>query len=170
MKITIDRKGRHCYISVPWRCFRTTSGCKNVKTLSENPAVPYLTLSPAYVTGLCEAVGSFTYGREPGGIRLRFDLGLPDADKALIFGIKDFFGVGALYWKTQNWAYCVTKTEELKALISHFDAMPLRGRKEAVYRIWRQMVELKQGGDPASTGELQDLARQLSALNRGRNG
>ena len=142
----------------------------------EDASVPYISLEPWYVSGLCEGEGSFTYGRQRHGIRLRFALKLHEGDKALIFALKGYFGVGGVYWTGSrpegprsgqtgaSWQYCVTDTKELLRIAEHFDPYPLPGTKGACYKIWRKMLALKISNAQANWAELQTLALQLSAL------
>ena len=127
-----------------------------VKTL------PDLSLDPLYVTGLCEAEASFTYGRTPSGIRPRFKIRFHESDKELIFAIHRFFGVGAIYGPT--WTFAVTKKAELARIIEHFEANPLKGAKAAGYQIWKRICELTFTGSRANWAEVEELATLLSSM------
>jgi hypothetical protein len=125
----------------------------------------YLTLNPEYVTGFCDGEASFTYSRQRGNLRLRFSVTLHEEDKALIFALQSFFGVGGVYWREGRWTYCVTRFLELRRITEHFTLFPLKGKKAESFDVWKRMYELKRPGSPSTnSGELADLASQLSAL------
>ena len=115
-----------------------------------------LSLDPQYVTGLCEANASFTYGRVPRGIRLRFSLKLRETDQALAYGLQRFFGVGGVY---PRWQYCVTNRAELRRIIDHFEHFPLYGRKNERFSLWKRIYQLS--GLPSYSLETQELITQL---------
>ncbi len=125
--------------------------CQNVNTLETT-----LSLEPQYVTGLCEAGASFTFGRVPSGVRLRFSLRLREADRALAFGLQRFFGVGGVY---PQWQYCVTNRAELRRIIDHFDHFPLCGKKFERYSLWKRIYQLN--ASPSNWIQTQELIAQL---------
>ncbi|MBI5201535.1 MAG: LAGLIDADG family homing endonuclease [Elusimicrobia bacterium] len=115
-----------------------------------------LSLDPQYVTGLCEANASFTYGRVRSGIRLRFSLKLREADQNLAYGLQRFFGVGGVY---PRWQYCVTNRAELRRIIDHFEHFPLFGRKGERFSVWKRIYQMN--GTPSHWLETQELIAQL---------
>jgi len=131
---------------------------------------------PWYVTGLVEGEGSFTYSRSGTRIALYFAVKLVRADDLLLQALQDFFGgVGTLYrvWpraptpragftKSASY-YRVCRKEELRRIVAHFDAYPLRGAKAESYRIWRLMVLLKLEFPRTPRDRLDLLAAKLSA-------
>ena len=128
-------------------------------------------LDPWYVTGFVEGEGSFTYSRNGKQLSLYFGIKLGEADEPILTAIQEFFGgIGSIYYvqprgeSGKGAAYLrVCRREQLPVIVDHFDAYPLRGSKLAVYRIWREMVLLKQQFRQPPRDELQDLAAQLSA-------
>lgn len=135
-------------------------------------------LDPNYVTGLCEGLASFTYARNGNGINLRFAMKVQEPDRDLLFSLMRFFGVGNIYHSTQNhdatsgrggiWYYCVTKTSELGTIAKHFERYPLAGSRTAVFRVWRDMLDLKRIPRKADPDTLSLLATRLSELSRRR--
>ena len=132
------------------------------------------TLDPWYVTGFVEGEGSFTYSRNGRQLALYFGIKLTEADEPILEAIRDFFGgIGSIYYvqpragaggKGAGAAYYrVCRREQLPVVVEHFDTYPLRGGKLASYRIWREMVLLKQQFRQPDRDELQELAHQLSA-------
>ena len=129
-------------------------------------------LDPWYVTGFAEGQGSFTYSRNGKQLSLYFSIKLSDADEPILTAVQSFFGgIGSIYYVQPRASayYRVCRREQLPIIVEHFDAYPLRGSKLAAYRIWREMVMLKQRFRQPDREELQDLAAQLSASSaRGR--
>lgn len=137
--------------------------------------IAYVTMEPQYVTGLAESSASFTYSRTPSGIRLRFTIKLPEADKPLVLAIQRFLGVGGVYLGNgqlagRTWQFCVTRRNELRRIVSHFDTFPLLGRKAEQYRIWKQILELALQDGATHREESYGLAAQLSQLSTRRHG
>lgn len=128
-------------------------------------------LDPWYVTGFVEGEGSFTYSRNGRQLALYFGIKLGEADEPILEAIRAFFGgIGSIYHLQPRSEgakgsayYRVCRHEQLPLIVAHFDAYPLRGSKLSAYRIWREMVVLKQRFRKPSRDELQELAAQLSA-------
>ncbi|MBI5211505.1 MAG: LAGLIDADG family homing endonuclease [Elusimicrobia bacterium] len=145
---------------------------------SNQPTSPDNGLDPNYVTGLCEGLASFTYARNGNGINLRFAIRVQEQDRALLFSLMRFFGVGNIYHSTQRqeapsgrggiWYYCVTKTSELDTIAKHFERYPLAGSRTAVFLVWRNMLDLKRIPRKADPDTLSLLATRLSELSRRR--
>jgi hypothetical protein len=133
-------------------------------------------LDPWYVTGLVEAEGSFTFSRRSGGMTLYFAVKLTGRDGELLGSLQAFFGgVGTLYSLPARPAsattsaanpatyYRVCRRDELREIVRHFDAYPLKGAKTASFAIWRLMVLLKLDFPRTSSKQREQLAAQLSA-------
>lgn len=133
-------------------------------------------LDPWYVTGFIEGDGCFTYNRNGFQIALIFGVKLTSADQPLLQQIQDFFGgAGAIYavrartplsrsgYTKEASYYRVSRRDELRGILAHFDSYPLRGLKAHSYRIWREMVLLKEKYRIPPREDLNALASQLSA-------
>lgn len=133
-------------------------------------------LDPWYVTGFVEGEGTFTYSRNGRQMALYFAIKLTEADEPVLDAIRAFFGgIGTIYRvhpsdsasprsKTKSAIYYrVSRREELLVIVDHFDAYPLRGTKGEAYRVWREMVMLKQRFRKPPRDELHELAIRLSA-------
>jgi hypothetical protein len=137
---------------------------------------PDTELDPWYVTGFVEGEGTFTYSRNGKQLAVYFGIKLSEADEPILEAIQAFFGgIGSIYYIQPRGEaakgsayYRVCRREQLPVIVKHFDAYPLHGSKLAAYRIWREMVMLKQRFRQPPREELKDLAAQLSAShNRG---
>jgi hypothetical protein len=132
------------------------------------------TLSPDWVTGFTEGVGSFTYSRSGKQIAVYFALKLPLVDRPFLESIQQFFGgIGRLYdVKTTTKGavyYRVTNRSELPTIVEHFDQHPLQTSKARVYEVWRLMVLAKQQFRNTDKAEMNALADRLSRIGRSEN-
>lgn len=98
-------------------------------------------LEPAYVTGLIQAAGSFTFSRTSKQLSVIFAVKLPD--RALLEDLQAFFGVGRIYAAGASAYYRVNRREELPRVVAHFEQHPLRSKKREAFEVWKQMVEAK---------------------------
>lgn len=124
-------------------------------------------LDSHYVTGLVEAAGSFTYSRSSRSLTVYFALRLARRDQELVARLREFFGVGRLYAVGSGFYFRVSRHDELRRIVDHFDRFPLLGHKQPQYLLWREMVELKAHFRRAPAERLLELARRLSALGGG---
>ncbi len=134
------------------------------------------TFEPWYVTGFVDGAGSFTYSRSGRQIGLYFAVKLTEADRIVLDHLQQFFGgigniykvvprtprAGSGYTKTVSY-FRVTRLEDLKRVVDHFDRYPLQTAKRGSYEIWREMVALKQAFRKPDRERLNALAAQLSA-------
>lgn len=131
--------------------------------------IDYKSISPEYITGLCEGEASFTFIRNSRHVNLRFGVKLSEYDKNLIFAIQAYFNAGNLYRINDgggSWYYCVTKIDEIGNIVTHFDKFPLLGRKGASFKIWKQMYQLKIVDSTGNRETINSLADRLSAMSR----
>jgi len=125
-------------------------------------------LAPEYLTGLAEAIGSFTYSRSPGNITVYFALRLPARDREVLEAVREFLAVGRLYSVPGGLYLRVSRHDELLRVVDHFDLHPLRGHRLEAFRIWREMVEIKSRFRQPDLHRLSNLAAQLSSLKASR--
>jgi hypothetical protein len=116
-------------------------------------------LEPAYVTGLIEAAGSFTFSRTSKQISVYFAVKLADRD--LLEELRAFFGVGRIYSAGAGAYYRVNRREDLPRILAHFDQHPLRSKKRDAYELWKQMVEAKAQFRRPDRSALSQLTEQL---------
>jgi len=134
------------------------------------------TFEPWYVTGFIDGEGSFTYSRSGRQIGLYFAVKLTETDRTILEQLQRFFGgIGSIYrvaprtprpgsghTKTTSY-FRVTRLEDLKRVVDHFDRYPLQTAKRGSYQIWREMVILKQAFRKPDREQLNALAVKLSA-------
>ena len=80
---------------------------------------------------------------------------------------RHFSYVGDIYKGKPSSYYRVTRINELKRIIEHFDKYPLQSeKKQEVYNIWRQMVIHKlENYRKIDYNKLNSLAERLTFLN-----
>lgn len=131
---------------------------------------------PWYVSGFAESCASFTYSRSGAVVVLYFGIKVSAKDLVILQAVQAFFGgVGRIYIikapskglvKDTGFVYFrVNRARDLAFLTAHFDRYPLAGAKNKQYRIWREMVRLKQQFRRPARDQLRVLASRLSALN-----
>lgn len=132
-------------------------------------------VDPWYVTGFAESSASFTYSRSGEVFALYFGIKVSIKDAAILQAVQAFFGgIGRIYTirpssepreKVRGFAYFrVNRARELSALVSHFDRFPLTGTKSDQYKIWREMVRVKQRFRRPEKAQLLALASDLTKL------
>ncbi len=74
-------------------------------------------------------------------MKIRFEIGLHQKDKALLEQIKNLFSVGNIYkYGSQLFDYRVQLTKDLAKVISHFDKYGLITQKRADYELFKQAL------------------------------
>jgi hypothetical protein len=135
------------------------------------------TLDPWFVTGFVDGEGTFTYSRSGGQMGLYFAVKLTADDTPILKTLQKFFGgIGKIYrvvarvprsnsgyTRTASY-YRVTRHEELRKIVEHFDRYPLQSNKARSYRVWREMVFIKHAFRKPDRDRLNQLAEELSAL------
>jgi len=137
-------------------------------------------LNPWYVTGFCDGEAAFTYSRADGTFALYFAVRQREDNQQIVEEIQQYFGyVGSIYrgkealptknsgFSQPNVYYRVTRINELKAVIDHFDKYPLQSKKKLeAYSVWRAMVIYKlENYRGIDYDKLRSLAEKLSSLN-----
>lgn len=137
-------------------------------------------LTPWYITGFCDGEAAFTYSRGGGTFGLYFAIKQREDNQQIIEEIQRYFNyIGNIYKEkeaapTKNSGftnpsvyYRVTRIDELRRIVEHFDKYPLQSKKkQQVYNIWRQMVMHKlENYRDIDYNTLRALAEKLSGLN-----
>jgi len=137
-------------------------------------------LTPWYITGFCDGEAAFTYSRGGGTFGLYFAIKQREDNRQIIEQIQEYFNyIGNIYrgkeaTPTKNSGfskasayYRVTRINELKVIIDHFDKYPLQSDKKLeAYKVWREMVAHKlENYRNVDYNKLRTLAEKLSNLN-----
>ena len=125
-------------------------------------------LNPWYITGFADGEAAFTYSKQGGTFALYFAIKQREDNLKIIEEIQRHFNyVGEIYKGKPSSYYRVTRINELKRIVEHFDKYPLQsGKKQEVYNLWREMVIHKfQNYRRVDYNKLKSLAERLSYLN-----
>jgi hypothetical protein len=137
-------------------------------------------LTPWYITGFCDGEAAFTYCRAGGTFGLYFAIKQREDNRQIVEQIQEYFNyIGNIYrgkeaGPTKNSGfskasayYRVTRINELKVVIDHFDKYPLQSDKKLeAYKVWREMVVHKlENYRNVDYNKLRTLAEKLSNLN-----
>lgn len=128
-------------------------------------------LTPWYITGFCDGEAAFTYSRAGGTFALYFSIKQKEENREVLEAIQEYFGyIGKIYGHgpaRSSAYYRVTKIQELKRVLEHFDKYPLQVKKRnEAYCVWRQMVMHKiENYRDIDYEKLRMLAEKLSGLN-----
>ena len=112
-------------------------------------------LDPNWVTGFVDAEGCFSIIIEiPNSlkwkVRISFEINLLtppglEKDKDILYKIKSFFGVGAVYHRPdrKKSVYRVTNVNYIKdVIIPHFTNYPLISKKRVDFLLWSEVIKL----------------------------
>src|SRR3972149_758438 len=124
-----------------------------METFSRETIQQY-SLNPWYITGLVDGEGTFTFSRSGNHMALYFGLKLTAQDKSTLELVREFFnGIGQIYHakayssnggKTKTAFYFrVTRISDLSKIVNHFDNYPLKSTKNEQFKIWKEMVVVK---------------------------
>lgn len=131
-------------------------------------------LNPWYVSGFCDGEAAFTYSRTGGSFGIYFAIKQREDNQQIVDEIRQYFNyIGYVYRSkpTKNSGFSkssayfrVTKINELKIVIDHFDRYPLQSiKKRTSYEVWRKMVVHKlENYRNVKYDILKQLADQLS--------
>lgn len=137
-------------------------------------------LNPWYITGFSDGEAAFTYSRAGGTFALYFAIKQREDNRQIVENIKEYFSyVGNIYVQKESLPtknsgfskaaayYRVTKINELKLIIDHFDKYTLQSKKKLeAYNVWREMVMHKlENYRDIDYNKLRILAEKLSSLN-----
>lgn len=137
-------------------------------------------LNPWYVSGFCDGEAAFTYSRAGSSFALYFGVKQREDNQQIVEEIRAYFNyIGNIYRGKESVSglksgftkpstyYRVTKINELRHIVEHFDRYPLQsGKKQEAYKVWREMVMHKLDNyRDIDYDKLSSLAVQLSSLN-----
>ena len=142
----------------------------NKSLLSEKP------LNPNWVTGFTDAEGSFivtVFKRKDAKnftVNASFELGLHSKDIAILYRLKEFFGVGSVSIRQTRDAasFKVSSISDLKnVIIPHFKKYSLLTQKKVDFDLWVKIVNLIDSKEHLTIEGVNKILELKSALNRG---
>lgn len=126
---------------------------------------------PFWVTGFCDRSASFGVSVYRKGVKrypkLVFEVMIDVRDVHILYGLKEFFGVGNVYVGRKNATYHVASLSELEAIIAHFTSFPLISPKLLVFSIWVEAFHLVTASLHQTTEGMLRLVALSRAVGRG---
>ena len=132
-------------------------------------------LDPNWVTGFVDAEGCFSIIIEiPNSlkwkVRTSFEINLHEKDKDILYKIKSFFGVGAIYHRPdkKKSVYRVTNINYIKdVIIPHFTKYPLISKKRVDFLLWSEVIKLILNKDHLTREGFLKILSHYASINRG---
>ena len=132
-------------------------------------------INPYWITGFVDAEGCFSVIIEISNItkwkvRASFEINLHIKDVDILHKIKSFFGVGAIYLRSdRNIAvYRVSKIESLRdIIIPHFKVYSLISQKSIDFYFWCKVVEIISKKEHLSQSGFLTILSYYASINRG---
>ena len=147
------------------------------KVLTRKLSIDHLEnkLDPDWVTGFVDAEGCFSVIVEISEIfkrkvRISFEINLHEKDKDILYKIKSFFGVGAVYIRSDRKlaVYRVTNVNYIKdIIIPHFTNYPLISKKRIDFLLWSKVVEIILNKDHLTEQGFLNTLSYYAAINKG---
>ena len=137
-------------------------------------------LDPNWVTGFVDAEGCFSIIIEiPNSlkwkVRTSFEINLLtppglEKDKDILYKIKSFFGVGAIYHRPdrKKSVYRVTNVNYIKdVIIPHFSNYPLISKKIVDFLLWSEVIQLILNKDHLTREGFLKILSYYASINKG---
>lgn len=132
-------------------------------------------LDPNWVTGFTDAEGCFSIIIDnsyniKGKIRISFEINLHEKDKDILYKIQDFFGIGAIYHRSdrKKSVYRVTNVNYIKnVIIPHFINYPLVSKKAIDFSLWSEAIKLILNKEHLTKQGFMQILSLYASINRG---
>jgi hypothetical protein len=136
---------------------------------------PLKTLPSNWITGFCDAEGCFTViitkrSNLSWRVIVSFEINLHIKDIAILYKIKEHFGVGLVSTRPDRskCVFRVTKIEDLiNVIIPHFEAYPLLTQKKCDFLLWYKVVQLMSTKEHLTPSGFTKILSYYSSINRG---
>lgn len=129
-------------------------------------------LNPWFITGFVDGEGSFIIlinknSRLKTGweVKLKFSITVHQKDKAILEKIKFFLGLGEIYKNRANLIeYNVSSVKDLAIIINNFDKFPLKTKKFADFKLFREVFIIKKNKEHLNiSGLIKCVSRKASS-------
>lgn len=132
-------------------------------------------LDPRWVTGFVDAEGCFSIIIEISEpfkwkVRTSFEINLHEKDADILYKIKSFFGVGAIYNRSdrKKSVYRVTNVNYLnEIIIPHFTKYPLISKKGIDFLLWSKVIKIILNKDHLTKSGFSTILSIYASINRG---
>lgn len=174
LRCTLKSFERNCQVKIPSKHIINKLRAYTSKTII---AQVNTEINPWFVTGFIDAEGCFSISiirnkklKTALGVRARFQINLSQKDKVLLEQIQSYFGVkGSIYTKNK-WNLIelqVQSINDLKIIINHFDKYPLRTKKFADYKLFKQAFNLILDKEHLTMDGLNKIVAIKASMNNG---
>ena len=127
------------------------------------------------MTGFVDAEGCFSVIIEISEdfkwkVRVSFEINLHEKDKEILYKIQSFFGVGAVYHRSdkKKSVYRVTNVNYMKdVIIPHFTIYPLISKKALDFFFWSKVVEIILNKEHLTKEGFLKILPYYASINRG---
>jgi len=132
-------------------------------------------LDPYWITGFTDAEGCFSViisqrSKLNWRVKVSFEMNLHIKDIAVLYLIKQFFGVGSVNSREKrfNCVYRVTKIADLiNVIIPHFIKYPLLTQKYSDFFLWSKVVRLMELKQHLTPSGLDTVISYYASINKG---
>lgn len=132
-------------------------------------------LDPYWVTGFVDAEGCFSVIIEIQNslkwkVRISFEINLHEKDTEILYKIKSFFGVGAVYHRRDKKTslYRVSNVNYIKdVIIPHFTHYPLMSKKAGDFLLWSKVIQLILSKHHLTREGFLNILSYYASINRG---
>lgn len=145
------------------------------KVLKANFSTNVDKLHPNWVTGFVDADGCFSIiiviSNSLTKVKTSFEINLHEKDKDILNKIKSFFGVGAVYHRSDSKisVYRVSNVNYIKdVIIPHFTNYPLISKKREDFLLWSEVIKLILNKDHLTLEGLKKILSYYASINKGK--
>ncbi len=132
-------------------------------------------LDPMWVTGFVDAEGCFSIIIEitdplKWKVRTSFEINLHEKDADILYKIQSFFGVGAIYNRSDRKisVYRVTNVNYLNdVIIPHFTKYPLISQKGLDFLLWSSVIKMILNKDHLTKAGFLTILSYYASINKG---
>lgn len=133
-----------------------------------------INLNPCYISGFVDAEACFHISivdnaelRTGKSVRAMFQIALHNKDKALLYLIQKYFGVGVIIQRNDGaYYYKVSQVKDLMIILTHFNKYPLVTQKAADLELFKQVVVIMNRREHLTAEGLQEIVNLKASMNR----
>ena len=118
-----------------------------------------------WLAGFIDGEGCFTIVKNRGSWQCNFAISVRSDDGAILIQARDWLQAGHIFQAPRNQGrnpmveWRIGSLDDCLALIQLLDECPLRAKKAADYRIWREAIFAKQESDNRKIGSLAQVLK-----------
>jgi hypothetical protein len=152
-----------------------SKGLINTNCYYSTQSLNKVELNPMWLTGFVDAEGCFSIiieilGPSKWRVRTSFEINLHERDKEVLYLIKDFFGVGQVYNRSDRRisVYRVSNINDLNdKIIPHFYKYPLISKKSIDFLLWVKVIKIILNKEHLTKSGFLIILSYYASINRG---